>query len=120
MLQLVWNSHAPVKAYQILDVIRHEKSGAAPPTVYRALDFLQEQGLVHKIESLNAYVGCGAPGHVGSGQLLICRDCGEVAEMDDQEVLELLAAKSRDVGFEITSPTIEIKGRCARCRSKHG
>ena len=120
VLELVWNGHAPVKAYQILDVIRHEKSGAAPPTVYRALDFLQEQGLVHKIESLNAYVGCGAPGHVGSGQLLICRDCGEVAEIDDQDVLELLAAKSRDVGFEITSPTIEINGRCDRCLSKHG
>ena len=118
VLELVWSSHEPVKAYQILDVIRHEKSGAAPPTVYRALDFLQQQGLVHRIESLNAYVGCGAPGHAGSGQLLICRDCGEVAEIDDQEVIDLLATKSRNLGFEIFSPTIEIKGRCARCLTK--
>ena len=118
VLELVWSSHEPVKAYDILDAMRDEKRGAAPPTVYRALDFLQEQGLVHKIESLNSYIGCGAPGHEGTGQLLICRECGEVAEIDDPEIIELIAAKSRNLGFEISSPTIEIAGLCGRCKSR--
>ena len=119
VLELVWSSHEPIKAYDILDAMRNEKRGAAPPTVYRALDFLQQQGLVHKIESLNAYIGCGAPGHEGTGQLLICRDCGEVAEIDDHEIVELIAAKSRDLGFKISSPTIEIAGLCGRCQARH-
>jgi len=119
VLELVWSSHEPVKAYDILDRMRHEKKGAAPPTVYRALDFLQQQGLVHRIESLNAYIGCGAPGHEGTGQLLICRDCGEVAEIDDPEIIELIAAKSRNLGFAISSPTIEVAGLCGRCQSRH-
>lgn len=118
VLELVWNSHGPVKAYDILDSIRHEKRGAAPPTVYRALDFLQEQGFVHKIESLNAYIGCGSPGHIGSGQLLICQDCSEVAEIEDKELIALLVEKSAKLGFKITSPTIEVAGYCERCISR--
>ena len=59
VLELVWAGHGPVKAYDILDILRSERSSAAPPTVYRALEFLLAQGLVHKIESLNAYLGCG-------------------------------------------------------------
>ncbi|NIN34158.1 MAG: transcriptional repressor, partial [Gammaproteobacteria bacterium] len=62
VLQLVWRSHEPVKAYDLLQILQSEKKGAAPPTIYRALDFLQEQGFVHKLESLNAYIGCSGPG----------------------------------------------------------
>ena len=72
VLELVWASHEPVKAYDILDILRSERDSAAPPTVYRALEFLLGEGLVHKIESLNAYVGCGEPGHADAGQFLIC------------------------------------------------
>ena len=116
MLELVWGSHEPVKAYDLLEILRGEIKGAAPPTVYRALDFLQEQGFVHKIESLNAYVGCGSPGHKGAGQLLICQDCGEVAEIDDKEIIALIAAKSEKLGFTILSQTIEVTGQCGKCQ----
>src|SRR3990172_11321269 len=61
VLELVWRSHEPVKAYDILDKLRDEHAGSAPPTVYRALDFLQAEGMVHKIESLHAYICCGQP-----------------------------------------------------------
>ena len=117
VLELVWDSHALVKAYDLLEVLRQEKKGAAPPTVYRALDFLQQQGFVHKIASLNAYIGCGAPGHEGSGQILICQSCSEVAEMDDPEIIELIAIKSRKLGFAITSQIIEVEGLCSGCRT---
>jgi Fur family zinc uptake transcriptional regulator len=118
VLELVWESHGPVKAYDLLDEIRTEKKGAAPPTVYRALDFLQQQGFVHKIESLNAYIGCGAPGHEGTGQILICRSCGQVAELDDPEIIELISAKAFDLGFVIAGHTIEMKGQCTGCRNR--
>ena len=68
VLELVWRSHEPIKAYEILDHLHSKPRRAAPPTVYRALDFLRREGFVHKIESMNAYVGCGAPGHASGGE----------------------------------------------------
>jgi len=117
VLELVWGSHEPVKAYDILELLRREHSGSAPPTVYRALDFLQAEGLVHRIESLNAYVGCGEPRHVHSGQFLICQVCGTVAEMDDLDIRKLLSSKADAIGFRVSHETIEIKGICSACRS---
>jgi len=119
VLELVWENHGPVKAYDILASLQKEQRRSAPPTVYRALDFLLEEGLVHKIESLNAYVGCGEPGHSDSGQFLICRECGEVAEMDDPDLVRLLAKKARRLGFEITKKVIEVKGTCSACRREN-
>ena len=118
VLELVWMSHGPIKAYDILDAMHGDKKRVAPPTVYRALDFLLAQGLVHKIESLNAYVGCGSPGHSGTGQLLICRDCGEVAEIDDPEITDLLDRKSQELGFAMSGQVIEVEGVCTRCQAR--
>lgn len=115
VLELVWRSHEPVKAYAILDKLRDEHAGSAPPTVYRALDFLQAEGLVHKIESLNAYVGCAEPDHMHHSQFLICHDCGAVAELDNADVRQLLADKAKQLGFRIDYETIEIKGICSAC-----
>jgi Fur family zinc uptake transcriptional regulator len=117
VLELVCASHEPIKAYDLLDRLREERRGAAPPTVYRALDFLRRQGLVHKIQSLNAFVGCGEPGHGGNGQFLICRDCGEVAEMDDPALVDLLAVQAHRAGFAAENQTIEVRGLCAGCRA---
>ncbi len=117
VLELVWASHGPVKAYDLLDALRAERAGAAPPTVYRALEFLRGQGLVHRIESLNAYVGCGEPVQAHRGQFLICQDCGTVAEIDDDELTTLIAGKARDLGFEVDGETIEIAGLCCQCRA---
>jgi Fur family zinc uptake transcriptional regulator len=118
VLELVWANHEPVKAYDVLDILRGERSSAAPPTVYRALEFLLQEGLVHKIESLNAYVGCGKPGHLDSGQFLICGECGEVAEMDDPELVKLIGKKAKQIGFSIEGQVVEIKGSCAQCTSR--
>ncbi|MCI0399787.1 MAG: transcriptional repressor [Gammaproteobacteria bacterium] len=115
VLELIWGRHEPVKAYEVLDRLRDEHRGAAPPTVYRALDFLQKEGLVHRIKSLSAFVGCGEPASPHVGQFLICRDCGSVAEMDDADVTRLLAKKAETLGFQVDSATIEIKGLCSEC-----
>lgn len=117
VLELVWGSHEPVKAYDILELLLREHSGSAPPTVYRALDFLQAEGLVHKIESLNAYVGCGEPQYGHSAQFLICQECGTVAEMDDLDIRKLLSSKAGAIGFLVNHETIEIKGICSVCQA---
>ncbi len=118
VLELIWGSHEPVKAYDLLDKLRAEDRRAAPPTVYRALNFLLETGLVHKIESHNAYVGCGQPKEGHSSQFLICKDCGSVAELDDPQVSRLLAAKARQLGFKVDRECIEIAGLCSGCSGR--
>ena len=119
VLELVWGSHEPVKAYDILDKLRDENFSSAPPTVYRALDFLQAEGLVHKIESLNAYVGCASPEQRHISQFLICHQCGSVAEIDDPEIRKLLARKAATLGFHIDHEMIEINGMCSACAEEH-
>ena len=115
VLELVWTSHGPVRAYDVLDALRAERRGAAPPTVYRALDFLMEHGLIHRIESLNAYVGCGSPDGRHGGQFLICRECGAVAELDDAAIARAVAERARTMGFAVEQQTIEVAGLCPRC-----
>jgi len=115
VLELVWRNHAPVKAYDLLEILKAEKKGAAPPTIYRALEFLQQQGFVHRIESLNAYVGCGEPGHQSTAQFLICHRCGVVAELEDVEIGRLIAEKAGRLGFTSKHQVIEVQGLCTGC-----
>ena len=116
ILEMIWNGHEPVRAYDLLDKLRGERSGAAPPTVYRTLEFLCDCGLVHRIKSLNAYVGCGDPRFHHAGQFLICRECRAVAELDSPEITEAIADKARNAGFEVAGQTIEIAGLCPDCQ----
>ncbi len=115
VLELIWHSHQPVLAYELLDRLRSERARAAPPTVYRALDFLMAQGLVHRIESLNAFIGCSMPGHEHSGQFLICDRCRTVAELDDRDIGALISRRARDSGYEVARQTVEVIGRCKAC-----
>lgn len=115
VLELVWQNHEPVKAYDILDALKQDSTASAPPTVYRALDFLQQQGLVHKIESLNAYIGCGDPSEAHSSQFFICQNCSAVAELDDADIRILFGTKANELGFSIDREHIEIKGYCHAC-----
>ncbi|QBQ54572.1 Fur family transcriptional regulator [Nitrosococcus wardiae] len=115
VLELVWEHHVPVKAYDILDQLRQEHRGAAPPTVYRALDFLLQAGLIHRLETLNAYVGCGDPDRPHIGQFLLCRQCGTVAELDAPEITGILSREARHLGFRVDRQTVEIRGLCPQC-----
>lgn len=119
VLQLLCVSDKPLSAYELLDRMRGVVKNPAPPTVYRALDFLLEQGLVHKLESLHAYVGCAHPDHPHASQFLICGDCGEVAEVEDPSVTKSLKASGRAIGFRTKRPVVELLGTCAQCSAKH-
>ena len=116
VLELVWASHQPIGAYGLLDRLAAEGIKAVPPTVYRALDFLLEQGLVHKLERLNAFVGCTHRHGPHAAQFLICTGCGRVAELDDPAVAEALIEGARSHGFTIDRQTVEVEGLCADCR----
>jgi Fur family zinc uptake transcriptional regulator len=125
VLGLVLDAASPTGAYELLDRLRQSRRGAAPPTVYRALDFLLEQGLVHRVERLSAFVGCVAgctadhaegESHTHAAQFLICRQCGRVIEMQDQDVSAMLAQAAKAAGFSISGATIEAEGLCSTCR----
>lgn len=118
VLELVWQSHKPIGAYDILEVLGQKSKPAAPPTVYRALDFLIEAGLVHRLDSLNAFIGCPDPGSRHAGQFLICRQCRSVTELSDQGIEELVAQKAAASGFSAVRQMLEIEGLCKRCRTR--
>lgn len=116
VLTLVWRGHEPVGAYAILEALKRSHPGAAPPTVYRALDFLIEQGLIHRIESLNAYVGCPRPERKHACQFLLCERCGAAGELDDPTIADAVERRAGKLGFAVAQQTIELRGLCPRCR----
>ena len=116
VLELVWSSHKPVGAYALLDELRNEELGSAPPTVYRALDFLIEHGLIHRIERMNAFIGCSHPGEAHRGFFLICGECGNAEEMQSDGVADTITASASRRGFLARDMTLEVTGTCADCR----
>jgi Fur family zinc uptake transcriptional regulator len=118
VLRLLIQADKPLSAYELLDLMRDEFSKPAPPTVYRALDFLLEQGLAHKLESLHAYVGCTHPDHPHVGQFLICDECGDVAEVEDPRIAKSLNSAGKAAGFQTKRPIVELLGTCAQCADK--
>lgn len=118
VLELVWSDHRPRGAYALLEALENaEEKKVAPLTVYRALDFLVEQGLVHRIESLNAYLGCTAPGSGHAGQFLVCEMCGTATELDDPRIADAVTASAADRGFAVRRQTVEVSGVCRDCRN---
>jgi Fur family zinc uptake transcriptional regulator len=115
VLELIWESHRAVKAYDLLDRIKPSEPTAKPATVYRALDFLIEQGLIHRVESLNAFVGCNCSEHEHELLLLICKRCQEVEERPAVDVMSALASEIQKAEFMPSKKAIEIHGLCARC-----
>ena len=83
--------------------------------MYRALDFLLEQGLVHKLERLSAFVGCVAHDEEHAAQFLICRNCGKVTEIEDHGLAHALEDAAHRLGFTVGKATIEAEGQCAAC-----
>ena len=116
VFELVWAGHKPVKAYDLLSELSSRRSGVAPATVYRTLDFLQAQGLVHKLESLNAYLGCSQPKQDHQGHFLICESCEEVRELDSKAFSKSIREVENKQDFQITHMTVELFGLCAKCQ----
>jgi Fur family zinc uptake transcriptional regulator len=122
VLEALLASHAPLGAYDLIERLAKNVSTAggrpAPITIYRALDFLREQGLVHRIESRNAFIAC-VHNHASHDPVvfLICEKCGSVGEAASVAVAETIKTESRAAGFTPKTPVIEISGICAHCRA---
>ena len=119
VLEILLVSHQPMGAYDILEELNRTNPAEriAPPIVYRALEFLMTVGLIHRIESRNAFISCMHPGHPCTAQFLICRDCERVAELESSTLPLMNEASS--LGFEVDHSIVEITGVCAQCQ-KHG
>ena len=120
VLGLVWRGHKPVGAYDVLEALSDEGKRAAPPTVYRALEFLMEAGLVHRLDSLNAFIGCPHPSQPHSGQFLICRECHSVTEVAAGAINDRIQQFAEDEGFLAERQMLEVQGLCAQCRVPGG
>ena len=118
VLAALLGSHKPLGAYEIIDRLAPKGPRPAPITAYRALEFLRENGLVHRIESRNAFIAC-VHNHA-AGELvvfLICERCGAVGEASSLDVTATLTAAARAAGFKPKSPVIELTGICTHCRA---
>ena len=115
VLEIVWRQHEPIGAYEILAELAKDREKAAPPTVYRALEFLQEAGLVHRLDTLNAFLGCDRPEDEHAGQFLVCGQCRRVAEIEDPVLNRSLQERARSLGFRLETSAVEIKAVCTQC-----
>ncbi|MEI8237484.1 MAG: transcriptional repressor [Methylococcaceae bacterium] len=118
VLELIWRNHHPVKAYDIIEKFKpseRTQGAAKPTTIYRALEFLLEKGLIHRVESLNAFIGCNNPLHVHELLLLICKKCENVQERSAEIVMDSVKTELINAHFIAHSKTIEIHGLCENC-----
>jgi len=116
VLEIIWDSHNPIGAYDVLQKLQENGHKPAPPTAYRALDFLVSAHLIHRIESLNAYIGCPSPDANHQCQFYICNECGHIAEINSSDVAAALSACADELGFVSQQPVIEVHGICRNCR----
>lgn len=115
VLEILLESHRAMGAYEVLERLAAEGFGKQPPVAYRALDFLVEQGLVHRVRRLNAYAACLSGQRDHRPAFLICRGCEQVAEAETAELRAALAGLAAAHGFIIERSTVEILGLCGRC-----
>lgn len=117
VLTLIWENHKPMGAYHILEQLPLTLGrNIQAPSVYRAIDFLLDLGLIHRISSLNAFIGCPFPGSEHSNLFMICKSCGGAAEVSDEGINSIISEAVRKTGFSPFSQSIEINGLCPACQ----
>lgn len=115
ILKILLEAKKPLGAYDILQRLSHEIENPKPPTVYRAIQFWEQEGFIHCIDSLKSYVICSEDHHVGQTQFLICNECGFVKELETAINLAPATKAAKAIQFSITNCTVELKGLCGKC-----
>ncbi len=115
--EILLGKEGSVGAYDLLDELKRTEESAKPATVYRTLDFLMEFGLIHRLESTNAFVACHHFDCNHPVQFLICDQCGEVKEIQSSGLKETLDKQAEAHGFKVSKQTIEAHGTCAACQA---
>ena len=118
VLEMVCEAEQPVGAYQLLDQLRESGRSAAPPTVYRALDFLLEQGLVHRLATNNTYMACAHPQKPHAALFLVCSQCGHTQEVHTEGVIDVVRQQADAFNFSIQHASVEVTGLCSNCRDE--
>jgi len=116
VLEIVLQAGRPLGAYDVLEILAEERGRVAPPTVYRSLDFLQDQGLVHKVLSVNGFVACTQAARPHAAELFICQRCGTAVEVARKAADPRLEETAAELDFAIESVVLEVRGCCADCR----
>lgn len=115
VLEIIAKSHSAAGAYEILEKMAGPKGRPAPVIVYRALDFLMAQGLVHRLASLNAFIACANPQSDHGSQFLICHDCRAVMEFSNPTLGTAIHEGAQAAGFSVEASMVEVSGLCADC-----
>jgi Fur family zinc uptake transcriptional regulator len=115
-LEILLAEHRALGAYDVLEQLAEGGYGKQPPVAYRALDFLVEHGLAHRIRRLNAFTACTHPRDAHAPVFLICSDCDAVAEAPGGAVRTALDAAAADIGFVVARASVEAVGLCPACR----
>ena len=119
VFEIIIKNNKPIKAYEILDEIRNINNRPShPPTVYRAIDFLIENGFVHKLNSINSFVGCLHPKAHKECYFLICKKCNIYQECCDDSLKDRISKTAVHNNFVISNTTLEIEGHCLDCNQK--
>ncbi len=117
VLAEIWAGHEATKAYDLISRLSTVGNVIKPPTIYRALDFLLAHGLIHRIESLNAFIGCDHPEIAHQAILMICDHCGTINEQSSEALNQLLSQISDVQQFKISRQSIELHGTCSHCQT---
>jgi len=118
VLALIWQNHKPLGAYTLLEMLAAKTTRqVAPPTVYRALDFLLEQRLIHRIDGLNAYIGCLHPHIPHASHFLLCESCGRAEELQVESLNQVIIHAAQAAGFAIDRQSLEVFGTCPHCQA---
>ena len=118
VLRMVWEGHGPQKAYDLLNKLQAITRSAKPATVYRTLDFLIANGFIHKVASLNAFVGCSHPLKHNECYFLICEDCKSISECCDPNISAVIQSTTTHNKFVAKNTTLEISGHCNECLNR--
>jgi len=117
VLQLIWQNHKPLGAYDLINQLAQAcAKPIAPPTIYRTLEFLLNLGLIHRINSLNAYIGCSSPSTQHPSHFLICRQCHNATECNHTAISREINQLSADTGFLVEQEWLEVIGLCNDCQ----
>ncbi|MBL6621281.1 MAG: transcriptional repressor [Rickettsiales bacterium] len=116
--KIISEQKQPIKAYDLLDIFKKYKKNSKPPTIYRALDFLQENGFIHKINILNSFCNCTHMDDEHNCQLFICNQCNKVNEYCNNKILEEINSEANDNAFSVRNIVTEIYGICRECNEQ--
>jgi len=116
-LEILLERHGAMGAYDVLERLAEDGFGHQPPVAYRALEFLVEAGLVHRIRRINAFAACLHPGEDHHAAFLICRGCNAVAEIPAARLRAVMEAGAAETGFTIERVSLEAAGLCPECRA---